>query len=247
LTEIGLAALAGAAFTVVALLGAARTAPGPRLRSVAAGVAAGILLALAFAELFPEALERAGHESAAIGFMAGFVALFAVEAVTKGHTHHGQDVVERAHLARHSLGPFVIGLGIHNFADGFSIAAGAEVSGAVGAGVAIGVLVHQLPVGVSFAAVLLALGSSRTFVVRTALGLGLLIPIGASIVAALPAPGDAAVGAILGAASGALVYIGAGHLLPEAQSERSTLTVAAVFPLALLATTLLFLALLPHE
>jgi zinc and cadmium transporter len=246
MTEIGLAALAGAAFALVALLGAARATPSPRLRSVAAGIAAGILLALAFAELFPEALERGGHTSAALGFMAGFVALFAVEAVTKGHTHHGQDV-DRAHLARHSLGPFVIGLGIHNFADGFSIAAGTEVSGAAGAGVAIGVLVHQLPVGVSFAAVLLALGSSRAFVLQAALALGVLIPVGAAIVAALPTPSAVTVGAILGAASGALVYIGAGHLLPEAQSERSTLTVAAVFPLALIATTLLFVALLPHE
>ena len=246
MTEIGLAALAGAAFALVALLGAARTAPSPRVRSIAAGVAAGILLALAFAELFPEALERAGHEAAAIGFTVGFVALFAVEAVTKGHTHHGQDV-DRVHLAHHSLAPFVIGLAIHNFADGFSIAAGTEVSGAAGAGVAIGVLVHQLPVGISFAAVLLALGSPRAFVLRAAVALGLLIPVGAALVAALPAPGTDALGLILGAASGALVYIGAGHLLPEAQSERSTLTVAAVFPLALVATTLLFVALLPHE
>ncbi len=246
MTEIALAALAGGAFALVALLGAARTAPSPRLRSVAAGIAAGILLALAFAELFPDALERGGHESAALGFVVGFVALFAVEAVTKGHTHHGQDL-ERPHLARHSLGPFVIGLGIHNFADGFSIAAGTEASGVAGAGVAIGVLVHQLPVGVSFAAVLLALGSSRAFVARTALALAVLIPVGAASVTALPAPSAVTVGAILGAASGALVYIGAGHLLPEAQSERSTLTVAGVFPLALIATTLLFVALLPQE
>ena len=89
MTQVALAGLAGAAFVGVALLGAARAAPSARLRSVAAGVAAGILLALAFAELFPEALERAGHEAAAIGFMAGFVTLFGVEAVTKGHTHHG--------------------------------------------------------------------------------------------------------------------------------------------------------------
>ena len=245
MTEIALAAVAGAAFAAVALLGAARTAPSPRLRSIAAGVAAGILLALAFAELFPEALER-GHESAAVGFMVGFVALFAVEAVTKGHTHHGQEL-ERTHLARHSLVPFMIGLAIHNFADGFSIAAGTEVSEAAGAGVAIGVLVHQLPVGVSFAAVLAALGSSRGFVLKAALALGVLIPLGAATVAALPALTAAALGGVLGAASGALVYIGAGHLLPEAQSERSTLAVVGVFPLALVATTLLFVALLPHE
>ena len=246
MTEVALSAIAGAGFTLVSLLGAARAAPSAGVRAAAAGAASGILLALAFAELFPEALERAGHEWAAVGFAAGFVALFAVEAVTKGHTHHRHDQ-DDAQLAHHALRPFVLGLGLHNVADGVTIAAGAQVSGAAGAGVATGVLVHQLPVGVSFAAVLLALQSPRRFVVKTAVALGVLIPAGAALVAAVPTLGSEAVGALLGAASGALVYIGAGHLLPEAQSERSTVTAAAVFPLALVVTTLLFVALLPHE
>ena len=246
MTETALASLAGAAFTLVSLLGAARSAPSHRLRAAAAGAAGGILLALAFAELFPEALEQAGHEWAAIGFMAGFVALFAVEAVTKSHTHHAHEH-DQAQLRRHSVGAFVAGLGIHNLADGFTIAASTEVSKATGAGVTTGVLVHQLPVGVSFAAVLLALRSPRAFVVKTAIALGVLIPAGAAIVVALPSLGAVAFGVLLGMASGALVYIGAGHLLPEVQSERSTWTAAAVFPLALVMTTLLFVQLLEHD
>ncbi len=246
MTETILAALAGAGFTLVSLLGAARSAPSDRLRVAAAGVAGGILLALAFAELFPEALEHAGHEWAAIGFMTGFVALIAVEELTKSHTHHGHEH-DRAELRRHSLGAFVVGLGIHNLADGFTIAASTELSKATGAGVATGVLVHQFPVGVSFAAVVLALQSPRAFVVKTAIALGVLIPVGAAIVVALPSLGAVAFGVLLGTASGALVYIGAGHLLPEAQSERSTWTAAAVFPLALVVTTLLVVQLLEHD
>jgi zinc and cadmium transporter len=246
MTETVLAAIAGAGFTLMSLTAAARSAPSDRFRAAAAGVAGGILLALAFAELFPEALEQAGNEWAALGFMAGFVVLFAVEAVTKSHTHHGHEH-DRGELRRHSLKAFVLGLGFHNLVDGFTVAASAEVSSATGAGVATGVLVHQLPVGVSFAAVLLALRTPRAVVVRTAVALGLLIPAGAVLVVALPALGGVALGALLGAASGALVYIGAGHLLPEIQAERSTWTAAAVFPVALVATTLLFVQLLGHE
>jgi zinc transporter ZupT len=241
-----LAAIAGAAFTLVSLAAAARSTPGDRLRAAAAGVAGGILLALAFAEVFPEALEHAGQEWAAVGFVAGFVALFAVEAITKGHTHHGHEH-DQGELRRHSLVAFLLGLGLHNLADGFTVAASAEVSGATGAGVATGVLVHQLPVGISFAAVLVALGAARPVVVKTAVALGVLIPVGAAIVVALPSMSSAAFGALLGAASGALVYIGAGHLLPEVHSERSTWTAAVVFPLALVATTLLFVQVLGPE
>jgi zinc and cadmium transporter len=246
MTQTVLAAVAGAAFTLVSLVAAARSAPSDGLRAAAAGVAGGILLALAFAELFPEALEQAGHEWAALGFMAGFVALFAVEAVTKSHTHHGHEH-DRSELRRHSLAAFVLGLGIHNLADGFTVAASTEVSNATGAGVATGVLVHQLPVGISFAAVLLALQTPRAFVVKTAVALGALIPAGAAIVVALPSMSSVAFGILLGAASGALVYIGAGHLLPEVHSERSTWTAAAVFPLALVATTLLFVQVLGND
>ena len=243
MTESLLAAIAGAAFTLVSLLAAARSTPSDGLRAAAAGIAGGILLALAFAELFPEALDHAGREWAAVGFAAGFVALFAVEAATKGHTHHGHEH-DQGELRRHSHGAFVVGLGIHNLADGFTVAAGTEVSKAAGGGVAAGVVVHQLPVGISFAAVLLALRTPRAFVIRTAVALGLLVPVGAIVVVALPSLSGVPLGVLLGGASGALVYIGAGHLLPEVHSERSTWTAAAFFPLALVATTLLFVQVL---
>jgi len=246
MVEVLLAAVAGAGFTVVALLGGARVSVSSQLRGAAVGVAGGILLGIAFAELFPEALERAGHESAVTGFVAGFLALFIVETLTKGHTHH-----EHAHddrqLARHAPIPFIVGLGLHNLADGFAIGTTTELSEAAGTAVAAGILVHQLPVGVSFGAVLLALESPRATVVRTAVALGVLIPIGAAVTVALPSLSALALGTLLAAAGGALVYIGAGHLLPEAQSERTTPVVASIFPVALVLTTVLFVTVLPHE
>jgi zinc transporter ZupT len=146
-----LAALAAIGFSgtsLLALLGGEVSARG---RSYSAAFAAGILLALAFVDLFPEGLELAG-EAAIAGFVGGFVLLFLTEVFTRAHTHHSPE--ER--LREHALGPFVLGLAIHNFADGFVLGVGAKASAITSWLVGLGVLVHQMPVGISLAAVFVA-------------------------------------------------------------------------------------------
>lgn len=248
--EVILAGIAGVGFAGAGLAALAGKGVAQRLRAAAIGLAGGILLAIAVAELFPEALELAGHERAAAGFIAGFVVLFVIESVTRGHTHHDHAADDpRAHagVAPHALLPFVIGLTLHNLADGFTIGASHELSEQAASAVAIGILIHQLPVGVSFAAVLAADHVRNRRVVQLALLLGLAIPLGALLLELLPRFGDQGVGVVMAVAAGALTYIAAGHLLPEAHSERRSWLTLSTFPLALMATAYVFLHVLPHD
>ena len=157
------------------LAGLAGLRIGPRLRGAAVGVAAGILLAVALADLFPEALAEAGAKTASLWFLVGFAVLFVVEVVTRGHTHHeaGEEHVEHS-----SLTPFVTGLLLHNFVDGAVLAAGREASAEVGTAIAIGIVVHQLPVGLSFAAVVATVPGGRERARTWAVVLGAAIPAG---------------------------------------------------------------------
>jgi zinc transporter ZupT len=206
-----LAAIGFSGASLLALLGGEVSAKG---RSYAAAVAAGILLALAFVDLFPEALELAG-DSAIAGFVGGFVLLFLTEALTRAHTHHSTE--ER--VRKHALGPFVLGLAVHNFADGFVLGVGAKVSAITSWLVGLGVLVHQMPVGISLAAVFVAASASSARILRTAILLGLAIPLAAGLTVALPVPSAQALGFMTGVAGGVLAYVGAAHLLPGAQAE----------------------------
>lgn len=238
LAAVAPALLAGVGFSGVALAGMAGLRIGPRLRGAAIGVAAGILLAVAFAELLPEGLEEAGHETAAIAFLAGFALLFVVEVATRGHTHHERG---EEHVDHSSLTPFLAGLALHNLVDGAVLAAGVEASTEAATAVSVGILVHQLPVGVSFAAVAVVAGAGRRTVVAGAVLLGLAIPAGALITAAIPGPEGTELGALLAAAGGALAYIGSGHLLPEAHAEHPSAFVSSLFPVALLGTAVVLL------
>src|SRR5829696_2630185 len=214
MNAILMASLAAGGFAAASLLALLGGELGARGRSYAAAFAAGILLALAFVDLFPEGLELGG-EAAVAGFVGGFALLFMTEAFTRAHTHH----LPEEHVHKHALGPFVLGLAVHNLADGFVLGVGAKAGAVTSWLVGLGVLVHQIPVGISLAAVLIAARVGRAGVMRAAVLLGL----------AIPAPEQGTLGLLTGVAGGVLAYIGAAHLLPEAQAEETNRLAGIVF------------------
>jgi zinc transporter ZupT len=235
-----MAAVAATGFAAASLLALLGRELGARGRSYSAAFAAGILLALAFVDLFPEALELAG-EPAVAGFIGGFALMFVTEAFTRAHTHHLPD----EHVHKHALGPFVLGLAIHNLADGFVLGVGAKAASVTSWLVGLGVLVHQMPVGISLAAVLLAAHAGRARIMRTSVLLGLAIPAAAALTVALPVPGEGTLAVLTGVAGGVLAYIGAAHLLPEAQAEHTNKFAGIVFVATLVIAAAGIMA-LPH-
>ena len=232
-----LAAIGFSASSFLALLGREMSSRG---RSYSVAIAAGILLALAFADLFPEGLQMAGSQAIA-GFVGGFALMFLVETFTRAHAHQSCD--ER--VPEHELAPFLVGLSIHNLADGFVLGIAAKTSATVASGLlGFGIVVHQIPVGVSLAAVLLAARTTRVRVVLTALLLGLAIPLAATLALASPIPSDALLAILVGTAGGVLAYVGAAHLLPEAQTERPGRITGLLFATTLVVTTISLLTIL---
>lgn len=198
-----------------------------------------MLLGVALADLIPDTYELVGGRAGALWIAIGFLVLYLVESLTGGHTHHHEPHEHHTTapcVPTHSVAPFLLGVGLHNFADGVVVAASHSVSEAAAMGVAGGILVHQIPVGLSFAAVLLASGIMRSHMYRNALLIAMLIPVGAAVVLVVPNLAQTTLGALIGLSSGALLYIATGHLLPEAQSEERRPLAAASFALALVIT-----------
>ncbi len=76
--------------------------------------------------------------------------------------------------------------------------------------------------------------------------LGLAIPLAAGLTAAAPVPGDQTLGLLIGVASGVLAYMGAAHLLPEAQAINPSRITSAVFVATLIGTTVGLMIFLGH-
>jgi zinc transporter ZupT len=232
MNAILMAVLAAGGFAGASLLALFGGELGAGGRAYSAAFAAGILLALSFVDLFPESLELASGP-AIVGFVGGFTLLFLTEAFTHAHTHHSPE----EHVRKHALRPFVVGLMIHNCADGFVLGVGAKAFAISSWLVGLGILVHQIPVGISLAAILLAAQADRSQVIWTTVALGFAIPFAAALTVAFPVPTDAALGLLTGIAGGVLAYVGAAHLVPEAQAERPSRMTGLLFAATLVLTT----------
>jgi ZIP family zinc transporter len=235
---------------------------------IAAGILLGICFADLIPEAFEYAEGTTGALAIAVGFLVLYVIeamthghthhhephashVHAEEAANQASAHdhahahahaHGPSALavvdDKACVPTHAIAPFLLGLGLHNLADGLVIGASHEVSDAAEVGVAAGILIHQLPVGLSFAAVLLASGVAKRRMHLQAAMVAAMIPLGAIIVIAVPHLAGSTLGVLLGVAAGALIYVASGHLLPEAHSEERRPFIALLFAAAILGTVL---------
>lgn len=188
------------------------------LRFMAFG--SGVLLGAAFLHLIPVAMAL-GAARAGLGLAGAFLAIFAVEQFALAHAC--PECVAGSACPVHPMGWIAFSvLGLHGLMDGLSIAAGFTASEALGNMAAVAVLVHQVPTGISLAAILIGSGFSNWHSFLLTLIVALTTPAGALLswgqVGQL-APGTLAL--VLGLSAGSFVYIAASDILPRLHEERS--------------------------
>lgn len=176
--------------------------------------AAGVLIAVSFLHIVPEAF--AMHARAPAWLFAGYVAMLLLNRFLTAH------VCDKPHTAEFAIGLVpLVGIGFHSFLDGIIYSIGFNVSLYTGALVALGMVLHEFPEGIVTYTLLIRGG----FTPRRAFQLAFLAaaattPLGTLISYPLISRIDqSTLGALLSLSSGALIYVGATHLLPRAESE----------------------------
>ena len=124
------------------------------------------------------------------------------------HPHHG-----------HADTMALVGMGIHNFADGLTTAAAFSVSQAVGFVVIFAIVLHQMAAGVSLGAIMLRAGRSHKRVLVSTAFIASFILLGAIFYHFVVPVNESTQGVILGLAGGSFLYVAACDLLPEAHAE----------------------------
>ena len=173
------------------------------------GFSAGAVVGVALFDLLPEALSLGQQfhsistitAVAALGFMAYMLLDRTILIVTSKESGH------RGHVGAGSLT-------IHSFLDGLGIGLAFQVSVALGAIVAIAVLVHDFSDGINTVNLSLA-GTGKPRVAKLWLvadALAPLVGIGATFLFKIP---EQSLSVILALFSGFFLYIGASELLPD--------------------------------
>lgn len=193
-----------------------------RLAPIVVAFAAGVLVTASLTRLLPDAL--VAHPRTPLWALSGFVSMVLLSRLATGH------VCDRETSEREVVGWLTLfGIGFHSFLDGLTYAVAFDASQVTGATVAIGMIVHELPEGLICYTILVRAGHAANRAALLAwLTAGLTTPLGAALAVPLLDLLSAGLRAVLVAiAGGVLLYVGAAHLLPQAERHRSTLGLVA--------------------
>jgi zinc and cadmium transporter len=180
------------------------------------GFAAGIMISLTFLDIIP-AINIASHSwMIAVGFFTFYI----IEKLVMLHACGEQE------CAIHKLsGVTVFGMALDNVVDGVGIAVGYMTSPVLGLIITAGVLIHEIPQGITSGVIMKNGGYSKKKTYAVLALSGLLYPIGAAISGFLPAGFEEVALAFI---AGDFLYIGASDLLPEAHKKFNCKVIASV-------------------
>ncbi|MFE0177016.1 ZIP family metal transporter [Streptomyces sp. NPDC059002] len=199
-------------------------------RHLVLGLAGGLMLGVVGLDLLPEALEAAGGPvfgvpAALLLFVAGFLVAHLVEHLLAGRqAAHGADEHENGRVPEVGLTAAAAMVG-HSVMDGVAIGAAFQVGGGMGVAVALAVVAHDFADGFNTYTITSLYGNARRKALAMLFADAAAPVVGAASTLLFTIP-EQLLGGYLGFFGGALLYLAAAEILPEAHHDhpaRSTL------------------------
>jgi zinc transporter ZupT len=185
--------------------------------------AAGVLVSVAFIHIVPKSFQM--KDDAPVYLLGGFLALYLFNRFLNLY------VCQEYQSERFAIGIIpMLGIGFHSLLDGLIYSVTFNVSIFTGVLAAIGMVLHEFPEGIVTFLLLERGGfSRRRATIYAFLAAAVSTPLGTLVsypfVDAINKP---TLGILLAASAGALVYVGASHLLPEVERENRRFSVISL-------------------
>jgi zinc transporter ZupT len=185
--------------------------------------AAGILISVSFLHIIPKAFSMNAH--APIYLFAGYISLHLFNRFVNAF------VCDKSLDEQYGIGLVpMLGIGFHSFIDGFIYSITFTVSIFTGLLAATGMVLHEFPEGIITYLLLIKAGFNvRMSLLLAFLAAALTTPLGMLIsypyISKIDEP---LLGALLAFSAGALLYVGATHLLPQAETEHEKYSLFAL-------------------
>ena len=185
--------------------------------------AAGVLISVSFLHIIPTAFSM--NANAPIYLFAGYISLHLFNRFINAF------VCDKSSDEQYGIGLVpMLGIGFHSFIDGFIYSITFTVSIFTGIMAASGMVLHEFPEGIITYLLLIRGGFKvRTSLLLAFLAAALTTPLGMLVsypyISKIDEP---LLGALLAFSAGALVYVGATHLLPQAEAEHKKYSLFAL-------------------
>lgn len=185
--------------------------------------AAGVLISVSFIHIIPKSFGMT--DAAPICLLVGFMGLYVFNRFVNVMVCQERECTDL------SIGIVpMLGIGLHSFIDGIIYSVTFNVSIFTGLLAAVGMLLHEFPEGVVTFLLLERAGfSRRRSAVYAFLAAALSTPLGTLISFPFISKIDhSTLGILLAISAGALVYVGASHLLPAVEKEHRKYTLISL-------------------
>lgn len=185
--------------------------------------AAGVLISVSFIHMIPKSFGM--NDSAPIYLLVGYMSLYLFNRFLTVF------VCNERQCEQLSLGVIpMLGIGFHSFIDGMIYSVTFNVSIFTGAMAAIGMVLHEFPEGIVTYLLLERAGfSPKKSALYAFLAAAVTTPLGTLIsfplISQIARP---SLGILLAISAGALVYVGASHLLPAVEKENKKYTLISL-------------------
>ncbi|MCX5148436.1 ZIP family metal transporter [Streptomyces sp. NPDC048550] len=195
-------------------------------RHLVLGLAGGLMLGVVGLDLLPESLRAAGREVfgvplALLLFVAGFLIAHVVERLLAvRQAAHGAENGGRVPEVGLTAAAAMVG---HSFADGVALGAAFQVGGGMGVAVSLAVITHDFADGFNTYTLTRLYGNARRKAVMMLVADAVAPVLGAASTLLFTLP-EEPLGAYLGFFGGALLYLAAAEILPEAHHKHPALS-----------------------
>jgi len=229
--------------------------------SFSLGLSAGVMLYVSFVEILQNATielaiafgDKLGNIYAVCAFFGGIAMIAIIDKFipAEGNPHeiHTVEEMDTENKSRNKLmrmGVFTaLAIALHNFPEGIATFVSAMDNPSMGVAIASAIAIHNIPEGIAVAIpIFYASGSRKKAFVYSFLS-GLSEPLGAVIgyFVAIQFLGDSALGFVLAAVAGIMVYISLDELLPAAKEygKHHTAMLGLVLGMMIMAFSLILL------
>jgi zinc transporter ZupT len=185
--------------------------------------ASGVLIAVSFIHMIPTAFVM--NTNAPTFLLAGFLLVHLINRLLNSYICHEYGQID------YTLGLIpMLGIGFHSFIDGVIYSVTFNVSIFTGVLATIGMILHEFPEGIVTFLLLERAGfDPRKSTILAILAAAISTPIGTFVSYPFIHRIDRSIlGALLALSAGALVYVGATHLLPAVEKENKRFSLVAL-------------------
>lgn len=197
-------------------------------QSISLAFATGILLMISLGEMIPEASEAIGKSLTLFFMVAGALISLILDLI---FPHHHDEDDEPGHYIQececshsHTLSRgMVLALVLHNILEGAATGLAVETNFRLGLSLAIGIAIHNVPIGATLGVSLMSAGESKGKAILNVTLVGLSQSLGAlfGIIAVSKAGAQEALKACMALVSGILIFIAFDELWPAARKDGS--------------------------